>query len=124
LARFANGKWEDVGHEWGCPGTESRGVWFARDDALRAVTEDRVVYLPWGAQRFMDPGMPLKGQPFRPDFAQAEDGMVWMAELARSAHTLPQVGDQNPITEVRVGAAAVLIDRKGSGLRRSPLASI
>lgn len=74
----------------------------------------------------MDPGWPLKRVAYQADFAEAADGTIWMAEMARSAHTLRRVGDETPLTEVMVGAYTLLIDRKGSlwvgsrgdGLRR------
>src|SRR5688500_6689847 len=34
LARLANGRWKDIGSEWGFTGTEARAVWFDRSDAL------------------------------------------------------------------------------------------
>ena len=126
LARFADGKWKAVSREWRFPESQTMGVWFDRDDALWAQTEGRVVYRPEGGQQFLDPGMPLTGGQYLTDFDQAQDGTIWMAELSRSAHTVRRVGDQSPLTEVKVGALALLIDRKGSlwvgtagdGLRR------
>jgi signal transduction histidine kinase/ligand-binding sensor domain-containing protein len=126
LSRFSDGAWKDAGHEWQYPGTESQAVWFDREDELWAQTQARVVYLPAGARRFVDVGMPLVRGPVRADFAQAKDGTIWMAEQGRSAHTLPRVGEQRVISEVQVGTWTLLIDRKGSlwvgslgdGLRR------
>jgi signal transduction histidine kinase/streptogramin lyase len=126
LARFAQGKWEEVNREWGYPGTESKAVWFDREDALWAQTQDRVVYLPSGSHQFVDPGMPLKLGSALGQFAQEKDGTVWMAEVFRSAHTLGRVGEQHAMTEVLVGSWTLLIDRRGSlwigsagdGLRR------
>ena len=126
LAIFADGKWKDVGSEWRFPGTESRAVWFDRDDALWVQTESRVIYRPAGGPDFLDPNLPLKGRPYVADFAQARDGTIWMAEFGRSAHTLRRVGDSSGMTEVKVGSQTLLIDRRGSlwvgsggdGLRR------
>jgi signal transduction histidine kinase/ligand-binding sensor domain-containing protein len=127
LARFAGGRWQDVGRAWGFPGTESRAVWFDRDGVLWAQTQDRIVYRPRGARRFLDPGLLLRGGPFRADFDQEEDGTVWMSEVNRSAHTLRRAGEESvPLTEVESFPAALLVDRKGSlwvasvggGLRR------
>lgn len=128
LARLADGKWEDVASEWGFMGAEARAVWFDRSDALWVETADRVVYRPSGGPRFLDPGWPLRRVAYQADFAQAEDGTIWMAEMARSAHTLRRVGEATPVTEVKVGAYSLVIDRKGSlwvgsrgdGLRRVP----
>jgi signal transduction histidine kinase/ligand-binding sensor domain-containing protein len=126
LARLAAGRWEEVGSEWGFLGTEARALWFDGSDALWVETADRVVYRPPGGPRFLDPGWPLKRVAYQAEFAQAADGTIWVAEMARSAHTLRYVGDTSPVTEVKVGAYSLLIDRKGSlwvgsrgdGLRR------
>ena len=34
IARFANGRWKDVGHEWGYPDSEGIAVWFDRGGTL------------------------------------------------------------------------------------------
>jgi signal transduction histidine kinase/streptogramin lyase len=128
LARLTDGRWKDVGSEWGFKGNEARAVWFDKSDALWVETTDRVVYRPSGGPRFLDPGWPLRRVAYQAEFDQTPDGTIWMAEMARSAHTLRQVGDSNPVTEVKVGAYSLLIDRRGSlwigtrgdGLRRVP----
>ncbi len=126
LARLVNGRWKDVGSEWGFPGTEARALWFDRSDALWVETTDRIVYRPSGAPGFLDPDWPLSRVAYQAEFAQAADGTIWFAEMARSAHTLRRVGETTPVSEVKVGAFSLLIDRKGSlwvgsrgdGLRR------
>ncbi|MEO8201124.1 MAG: two-component regulator propeller domain-containing protein [Gemmatimonadota bacterium] len=126
LARFTDGKWKDVNREWGYPGTECKALWFDRDDALWAETADRVVYLPLGSHRFLDPGNRLRNGSALARFAQEKDGTIWMAEVFRAAHTLWRTGDRHTVTEVAVGTWTLLIDRKGSlwigsagdGLRR------
>lgn len=126
LSRFANGKWLDVNREWHYPRSETRAAWFDSRDVLWAQTENRVVYLPSGIRRFVDPGMVLRGRPIVADFAETRDGAVWMAEYFRSVHTLPRLGDEHPIAEVQVSAWTILADRRGSlwvgsggdGLRR------
>jgi signal transduction histidine kinase/ligand-binding sensor domain-containing protein len=126
LARLTDGRWRDVGSQWGFMGSEARAVWFDNSDVLWVETSDRFVYRPSGGPRFIDPGWRLRRLPYQAKFAQAADGAVWVAEMARSAHTLPRVDDVTPVTEVKVGAYSLLIDRKGSlwvgsrgdGLRR------
>ena len=126
LARLTDGKWEEVGSSWDLPGTEARAVWFDRSDALWVETGDRVVYRPSDSPRFLDIGWPLRRVAYRADFDQSDDGTIWMAEMARSAHTVRRLGEKTPVTEVKVGAYSLLIDRKGSlwigsrgdGLRR------
>lgn len=128
LFRFSNEKWESVAAAWGLPGKQARQVWFDRDDALWVVTEDRVVYLPAGATRFQDPGIPMKPTEYC-RFAQEADGTVWLAAVGKSAFTLRKVGDKAAgFTEVKIDPLAMLIDRRGSlwiassvdGLRRVP----
>ena len=126
LALLADGKWKDVRSEWGFTGTVGRALWFDSKDALWVETADRVVYRPHGGPRFLDPGLMLREVAWQADFDEAADGTIWMAELARSAHTLRRVGEDTPQTEVQVGTFALVIDRKGSlwvasrgeGLRR------
>lgn len=126
LSRFTDGRWQDMNRDWGYPGTESKAVWFDRDNALWAETEDRIVYLPSGASRFVDPGMLLTRGSAMGTFAQARDGTIWIAEVFRSAHTLGRLGESHAMTEVQVGTWTLLIDRRGSlwigsagdGLRR------
>lgn len=127
VARFSSERWTSVSQEWGYPDTEGVAVWFDRGGTLWVESESRVLYLPAGSSRFADPAVPLMFQPgVRADFAEAPDGTIWMAELGRSAHTVPRTPDENPVTEVMVGATTLLIDRQGSlwvgsvgdGLRR------
>lgn len=115
LAEFADGKWRDVSREWGYPDTEGVAVWFDRVGALWVESEARVLYRPAGGTQFADPMMPLTFQPgVRADFAEAPDGTIWMAEVGRSAHTVPRIGDKNPVTEVMVSATTLLVDREGT----------
>lgn len=114
LFRLQDGTWKDAGREWVYPGTECWSVWFDSQDALWAETERRVVYLPAGSTRFVDPGMPLLNHAGPADFAEARDGAVWMAELQRLAHTIPRLNDRRPVSEVAGGGLALLIDRRGS----------
>ncbi len=129
LFRFVGGKWEAAGAAWDFPGKQARAVWFDRDDALWVVTEDRVVYLPAGASRFLDPGIPIESAPRDCRFAQEKDGTVWISVTGESVYTLRKIGD--PVakrTELRIDPSAMIIDRKGSlwvasgsdGLRRVP----
>jgi signal transduction histidine kinase/ligand-binding sensor domain-containing protein len=122
LTRLKDGIWKDVGKEWNFPGKQAREIYFDRGGTLWVLTEDRVVYLPPGQSRFIDPGEPATWG----DFAEAPDGAIWISESSRSAHTVRRAEDSGPVTEVRVGATWVLFDRNGSlwiasggdGLRR------
>jgi ligand-binding sensor domain-containing protein len=100
LARFQDGVWKDAGKEWEFPAKEARQVYFDKSGTLWVATEDRVIYHPAGERRFFDPGDIFGGGG---NFAQALDGAVWLADTGRSAHSLPQLGNRGPMTEVRVG---------------------
>ncbi len=123
LARFENEIWKDAGKEWNFPAKKATLVYFDRADTLWVLTEDRVLYLPTGESRFIDPGEAAGGAH---NFAQASDGSIWISELSRSAHNVRRSGDPGPMTEVQVGATCVLFDRNeglwvgsaGDGLRR------
>jgi signal transduction histidine kinase/ligand-binding sensor domain-containing protein len=128
LSRFRDGAWHDANEEWTYPGTQSRALWFDRDDGLWAQTESRVVHLPAGARRFVDPNLPLARAAVQAEFVQERDGTMWMTELYRSTHTLRRAGDSLPETELLLGGWTLLVDRKGGlwvgtlgdGLRRIP----
>ncbi len=120
LARFRHEIWEDVSRAWNFPDTEARLLYFDRSGTLWVLTEDRVVYLPAGQRRFVDPGERASA------FGEAPDGTIWVADIGRSAHPVRRSGERSPTTEVQVGATSVLFDRKGTlwvgsagdGLRR------
>lgn len=128
LFRLTDGKWENVGPGWGYPGKQCYAVWYDRDETLWAVTEDRVVYRPAGASRFVDAGHRTSSVSLGTHFAQERDGTVWTSELNKTAHTLHTDGGDSSAayTVVDDDPLALLIDRKGSlwiasaghGLRR------
>ncbi len=129
LYRYSHEQWEAVGPAWGLPGKQARAVWFDRDDALWVVTEDRVVYLPEGGKRFLDPGIPMQPAPEYCRFAQEQDGTVWFAGVGMSVYTLRKAGDQAAeFSQVKIDPLGMIIDRRGSlwiassvdGLRRVP----
>ena len=123
LAGFKDGTWKDIATEWGFGDRKAKLVYFDKAGTLWVLTEDRVLYLPAGQHHFIDPGEPAKESVY---FAEAPDGVMWLSETGRSAHTVRRLGDHDPVTEIRVGATALLFDRNGSfwvgsagdGLRR------
>lgn len=129
LFRFTDGKWESVGAAWGYPAKQARALFFDRDDGLWVMSEDRILYLPPGGNRFLDPGYLVKGAPIGSEFAQEKDGTIWFMELGQALYTLRNPGEKRePTTELKIDPQAILIDRKGSlwvasgsdGLRRVP----
>jgi signal transduction histidine kinase/ligand-binding sensor domain-containing protein len=123
---FSGGEWTNDESALPGPRGMAAAVWFDQRDALWVVTKDRVIYRPEGERTFVDPGIPLISAPYHVEFAEEADGTVWMAELSRSAHTLPRLGEHQATTEVLVGTWTLLVDRRGSlwigsagdGLRR------
>ncbi|HZB88535.1 MAG TPA: two-component regulator propeller domain-containing protein [Terracidiphilus sp.] len=123
LARFKDGIWKDVTREWNFSAGDARAVYLDRAGTVWVLTEDRIVYLPAGQKRFVDPAE-TAGKTY--NFAEAPDGAIWISEVGRSAHTVRRLGDRSPMTEVRVSANCVLLDRDGAlwvssfgdGLRR------
>jgi signal transduction histidine kinase/ligand-binding sensor domain-containing protein len=126
IRQFAGGAWNDAGAEWRYTGGETKAIWFDREDELWVEAHDRFLYLPAGANRFVDPGMKLLYGSDRGMFAETNDGAIWFTEVRRSAHTVSRSGDSRPVTEVLGGTFNLLVDRKGSlwlgsvgdGLRR------
>jgi signal transduction histidine kinase/ligand-binding sensor domain-containing protein len=145
LRQFKDGKWTDVGKEWGYSGTRAQQVYFDKAGTLWVATEDRIVYRCPGRQ-FVDPNEPLPKGFIVYQFAQAPDSTIWLADMARPTHTLRPPGlagaldgssdasldvarDRYHRTELpSVAASNVLIDRDGSlwigtpgqGIRRIP----
>jgi signal transduction histidine kinase/ligand-binding sensor domain-containing protein len=110
LACFKDGIWKDVTREWNFPGKYARRVYFDRASTLWVLTEDRIVYLPFGQKQFVDP-VEATGVSF--NFAESPDGAIWISEPSRSAHTVRRLHDRVRGTEDRVFASCVLFDRNG-----------
>lgn len=115
IYRFADGKWENVSAAWGYPGKQCVAVWYDRDDALWAVTEDRVVYLPAGGHRFLDPGIPVRSPSPGMQFGQEADGTIWFLDFGQSVTPVQKLGETaRPRSELTADPLAMLLDSKGS----------
>lgn len=127
LVRLENNRWKTIGPDWDFPGSAARAIFLDRTGTLWVATESTIVFLPRGARRFHPTGIHI-GQV--PQFAEAPNGKLWMAETSRSVRPVPLHGKLPPPdeTEVRVGSARLLFAREGSlwittlgdGLRRVP----
>src|SRR5262249_51374203 len=85
LSNFKDGTWKDVATEWGFGGRLAKLVYFDKAGTLWVLTEDRVLYLPTGQRHFIDPGEPAGNSV---NFEEAPDGVIWLSEVVRSAHTV------------------------------------
>ncbi|RSZ57664.1 histidine kinase [Massilia atriviolacea] len=77
LARFDGSHWERTGAGWGFPGKKARAVFVDGGGTLWAANENRLLYLPRGARRFVDSGLAVD---WVSQIAQAQDGAVWLTE--------------------------------------------
>ena len=111
LARFRDGRWQEIGRALHHSAKRSYYVWFDRDGVLWLITEDRALKLAPGADHFTDPGirMRLASGNFH-FFAQSPDGNVWLANTD-SVHS---VNANGPRIEVKPDPVAVMVDRQGS----------
>jgi len=126
LLRLEGSRWKDAGKDWNFPGKSAIAIFLDRQGTLWVSTEDTVVFLPTGARRFQSTGIRI-GQV--PQFAQAANGKLWMAEASRSVRPVPLSDKRQPPdeTEFRVGSGGILFDNDGAlwitslgdGLRRA-----
>jgi PAS domain S-box-containing protein len=127
LARLEGDRWKNVGRDWNFPGKSTNTIFLDGQGTLWVATEDALVFLPSGANRFQPTGIRV-GQVYQ--IAQAASGKLWMAETTRSVRPIPLSDKQQPPdeTEVQVGSQGILFDNDGAlwitslgdGLRRSP----
>jgi ligand-binding sensor domain-containing protein len=127
LARLEGDRWKNVGRDWNFPGKSTNTIFLDGQGTLWVATEDTLVFLPSGANRFQPTGIRV-GQVYQ--IAQAASGKLWMAETTRSVRPIPLSDKQQPPdeTEVQVGSQGILFDNDGAlwitslgdELRRSP----
>jgi signal transduction histidine kinase/ligand-binding sensor domain-containing protein len=77
LARYDGTRWERIGSGWGFPGKKARAVFVDSGGTLWAANENRLLYLPRGARRFIDSALALD---WVSQIAQAHDGAIWLTE--------------------------------------------
>jgi ligand-binding sensor domain-containing protein len=111
LARFRDGRWQEIGRALHHSAKRSYYVWFDRDGVLWLITEDRALKLAPGADHFTDPGIPMRLASSNGHFfAQSPDGNVWLAN-SDSVHS---VNANGPRIEVKPAPLAAMVDRQGS----------
>ena len=128
LLSLEGGLWKDIGEKWHFPGKEARQLLYDKTGGLWVTSEDGVRYLPTGQTRFIT--IDRTGGLGSSSMAVAPNGVLWLADVNRSARAVFSSGSlySKTPTEVRVGATWVLFDRDGGlwigsagdGLRRVP----
>jgi signal transduction histidine kinase/ligand-binding sensor domain-containing protein len=113
LARLEGNRWKKVGEDWNFPGHLAQTLFLDREGTLWVATENTLVFLPRGAQRFQPTRVQVGvvGQ-----IAEAPNGKIWMAETSRSVRPVP-LGVLLPPsdkTEIQVGTAGILFDQDGA----------
>ncbi|WP_260600359.1 two-component regulator propeller domain-containing protein [Sphingomonas endolithica] len=77
LVRFSNGKWEDIGADWGLPRIQGVRLLEARDGTLWFAASSALYSLRAGSKRFDLSRFTLMGSGA---LAQGPDGNVWVAD--------------------------------------------
>jgi signal transduction histidine kinase/ligand-binding sensor domain-containing protein len=126
LARLTGAHWEKIGAEWGFSDV-AQTVFVDRDGALWVGTSTRIEYLPVGGKRFQ---IAADGLQIVMRFAEAPDGVLWMAETHFAVRRVPLSrklrSQQGP--EFIVGSQSIAFDHQGNlwiaslgdGVRRVP----
>ncbi len=112
LARFAGGRWEEVGRDWNFNGKSTSALFLDRRGTLWVATEDSIVFLPSGARSFQTTTIHI-GQVLQ--LTESENGKLWMAETTRSIRPVP-LGNKLPPSdnaEIAVGSQGILFARDG-----------
>lgn len=111
LARFRYGRWQEIAHALHHSAKRSLYVWFDRDGVLWLETDNRLLKLPAGADRFIDTGIPVRPTiAVRRPFTQSADGTIWFADT----ESVRSVSPDSQHIEVKVGANALMADRQGT----------
>jgi signal transduction histidine kinase/ligand-binding sensor domain-containing protein len=111
LERFAGGRWQHVGEDWGFPGKTAQSLYFDRNGTLWVTTENSVFFLPRGARQFASTGEKVW---MVPQIAEDLTGKLWMAESTRSVHPMGFSLEKGTIPEIRVGSRSILFDQAGA----------
>jgi signal transduction histidine kinase/ligand-binding sensor domain-containing protein len=113
LARFRDGHWKDIARALHHTAKFSSQVWFDRDDAMWLLTDDRLLSLPPGSDRFIDRGVRVVAQEEagkRRLFAQLPDGTVWFGAGSRAQ----TVDARGPRTMLKIAPSTLTVDRQGA----------
>jgi signal transduction histidine kinase/ligand-binding sensor domain-containing protein len=113
LARFRDGRWQEAAKALHHSARVSSQVWFDRDGTMWLLTDDRLLRLPSGSDRFLDTGVRVVWDQESGKvnlLAQLPDGTVWFG-AGTSALT---VDPHSPETKLQITPSTILADRQGS----------
>ncbi len=113
LARFDGTRWQAVSTKWNFPGNKARAAFVDRDGVLWAANENRLFYLPAGADKFVSTGLATD---WVSKITQAPDGSIWLTErYSGKVHRGVLVGGIFSVTTSVMHASSngLLFDRTG-----------
>lgn len=114
LALRDGARWIEIGADWNFKPQRIRSMFVDRDGTLWAATDDTIVFLKRGSNKFQETGVRI-GAAHR--IAQAPDGRLWMAETSRSVRPVPLAPENPgapPTPEIMTGAIDMFFDRDGA----------
>lgn len=112
LARFAGGRWEEIGKEWNFNAKSTNALFLDHRGNLWVATEDTIIFLPSGTRSFQSTSIHV-GQVLQ--LTESPNGKLWMAETTRSIRPVP-LGDKLPPSdgaEIASGSQGILFARDG-----------
>ncbi len=113
LARFDGQHWQQLSTRWGFPVGQASAVFVARDGVVWAASENKLLYLPKGSQRFVDSGI---SAPSTSAIAEAEDGTIWLAHRYDGVLQRydPRNGELLRLPTGSDGVSGLLFDHRGA----------
>ncbi|WP_448662930.1 two-component regulator propeller domain-containing protein [Sphingomonas sp. CJ20] len=77
IARFQNGRWEELGDDWGLPEQQVWQILFARDGTMWVVLDRTILRRPPGSRRFLPTGEAVSR---RAGLAEDRNGRIWVSD--------------------------------------------
>lgn len=114
LARYAQGRWEEIGADWGLPQQPVWEMLFGRDGTMWVVLNDTIVRRRPGARRFEPTGERVSR---RAALAEDRQGQIWVSD-GRGTRTLRAAAGARWLVRrydhaEEVGGSKLLFDRRG-----------
>ena len=111
LVSLRGQRWEEPGPESGYPGKQARTVFVDRDGTLWVASERALVFLPRGANRFIE----VQAKVGRiSQITQAPDGGIWVAESDGGVREIvAKDGSFSSAGGLSLPSAGMLFDREG-----------
>ncbi|WP_165185265.1 sensor histidine kinase [Caulobacter soli] len=113
LARWRNGRWDEIGAETGLPSDRVWHIHVSRDGTLWVVLDKTVVFKRPGAARFEATNEPVTS---RASIGETPDGAIWVSDTTSTRPLRPSAlpGSSQAFSQLgEVGGARILFDRRG-----------